>query len=443
MGMIVSLAFLSCCCGGASPEVFPIKIIADWRVEIGPGSAGGAALVEPVVFDITPPGRIAVRDEHHPSLPVYNPGVGGWARGAKPRGIQTEECTATGRLHPETLRVKSATGKEGVVYVADRDYQLEPFWGTFGRIEGSAISEDQEVFLDYEYEPDRLDTLAVNDAGEARLFEGVPSLGVVLPGVAPEGFTPVAHIWVPGRGEKLAEHHLYPIFFDIPDDGPDTPPVADRLLPRTLAKLRAGEPLTLVTFGDSVTCGGGVGSDQSQWWQGQFLARLKEAFPASQVSWKNAGWGGASSAAYRNAPRGSEHDYVRDVLEPEPDLVIIEFVNDAYLDEAGVADQYGTILEELRGIGAEVILMTPHLVRPDWMGLETQKVKEDPRPYVRGLKALGQANQVAVADASALYCDLWRQGLPYMTFMANAINHPDVRGHKLFADALMALFPLQ
>ena len=143
------------------------------------------------------------------------------------------------------------------------------------------------------------------------------------------------------------------------------------------------------------------------------------------------------------SPRGSEHDYVRDVLEPKPDLVVIEFVNDAYLDEAGVAEHYGRILADVRGAGAEVILLTPHLVRPDWMGMDTLKVKEDPRGYVRGLKAFGAANDVAVADASALYCNLWRQGLPYMTLMANAINHPDARGHKLFADALMGLFPVQ
>ncbi len=35
----------------------------------------------------------------------------------------------------------------------------------------------------------------------------------------------------------------------------------------------------------------------------------------------------------------------------------------------------------------------------------------------------------------------WREGIPYTTLELNAINHPDERGMKLFADALMALFP--
>ena len=423
--------------------VFPIRVTGEWRVELGPGAAAGVSLEQAVLLDITPPGRISVQDEHHETLGVYNPHAGGWARGAKPRGIQTEECTATGKLYPETLRVKAAAGENAAVFVEGTDYQLEPFWGTFGRIEGGAIGEGQEVFIDYAYEPDRLDTIALNAAGEARLFEGEPALGVVLPAPVSEGFVPVARVWVPGRGAALTEDNLYPVYFDSAAEAlPDTS-IAERLLPETLSKLRSGEPLTLVTFGDSVTCGGGVGSDQAQWWQGQFLAQLKERFPSAQVTWKNAGWGGASSAAYMKSPRGSEHDYVRDVLEPKPDLVVIEFVNDAYLDEAGVAEHYGRILADVRGAGAEVILLTPHPVRPDWMGLDTLKVKEDPRGYVRGLKAFGAANDVAVADASALYCNLWRQGLPYMTLMANAINHPDARGHKLFADALMGLFPVQ
>jgi lysophospholipase L1-like esterase len=427
----------------AQDPAFPVRLAGDWRVEVEAGTWGAVTLAQAAAFDIAPPQRVAVRNERQASLPVYNPSAGGWTRGAKPRGIQTEECTTPGKLYPETLRVKAGQEDNAITFTEGKDYLLEPSWGTFGRIEGGAIGENQEVYIDYDYEPDRLDTIAINAAGEAHLFEGTPALGVVLPAKEKEGFTPVARVYVPGRITKLVEDNLYPLYFDTPDETRQTPSTAEQLLPITMTKLRSGEPLTLVTFGDSVTCGGGVGSEQTQWWQGQFTARLKERYPASQVTWKNAGWGGASSKSYMASPRGSEHDYIRDVLEPEPDLVIIEFVNDAGLDEQAVADHYDKILADLRGVGAEVILMTPHLIRPDWMGLGTTKVQEDPRAYVRGLKAFGKANQVSVADASALYCDLWRRGLPYMTLMANSINHPDVRGHALFADALMALFPRQ
>ena len=47
----------------------------------------------------------------------------------------------------------------------------------------------------------------------------------------------------------------------------------------------------------------------------------------------------------------------------------------------------------------------------------------------------------AKGDPRVRYGRLWRQGIPYMTLMENNINHPNDDGHRLFADALMALFP--
>jgi hypothetical protein len=67
-------------------------------------------------------------------------------------------------------------------------------------------------------------------------------------------------------------------------------------------------------------------------------------------------------------------------------------------------------------------------------------IDDDPRPYVRGLRQFAAKHDVALADASLRYGRLWRQGIPYNTLMLNAINHPDGRGMRLFADALIALF---
>jgi hypothetical protein len=144
---------------------------------------------------------------------------------------------------------------------------------------------------------------------------------------------------------------------------------------------------------------------------------------------------------YLEAPPGGIYDFVRDVLDPKPDLVTIEFVNDAYLDEAGTAAHYAGILERVRAVGAEVILITPHLVRPDWLTSDTLKVDQDPRAYVRGLRDFAAKNNVALADASKEWCRLWRRGLPYITLLANNINHPDERGHAIFAKTLIELFP--
>jgi hypothetical protein len=65
----------------------------------------------------------------------------------------------------------------------------------------------------------------------------------------------------------------------------------------------------------------------------------------------------------------------------------------------------------------------------------------DPRPYVAGLREFAPKNNIPLADASLRWGWLWRQGIPHSTLLHNAINHPDVRGMKLFADSLMELFP--
>jgi hypothetical protein len=76
------------------------------------------------------------------------------------------------------------------------------------------------------------------------------------------------------------------------------------------------------------------------------------------------------------------------------------------------------------------------------MGLNRERdIDNDPRPYVAGLRQFAPAHNVALADAARRYGRLWRQGIPHSALMLNSINHPDARGMKIFADALMELFP--
>jgi hypothetical protein len=126
----------------------------------------------------------------------------------------------------------------------------------------------------------------------------------------------------------------------------------------------------------------------------------------------------------------------------KPDLIVSEFVNDAGLNPQQVEERYSQLLADFKAIGAEWIILTPHYVRPDWMGLSSQRdIDNDPRPYVAGLRQFATKHSVALADASLRYGRLWRQGIPYNTLMLNGINHPNPQGMTLFADSLMALFP--
>jgi lysophospholipase L1-like esterase len=444
--LLLSVLMVCDLCLAAGPVTIPVQVIAPWTLEVGPGSVelSGRRIVleEAVRLQITPPKIERVSDERFDSLPVFNSNAPGWLMGVKIPALLAEECSATGLLTPGSFRIKDAPGSSPF-FVAGKDYGLDEFWATFGRIEGGAIGENQPVYCDYEYAHHRLDSIVAGADGRLRIVQGIPAQALALPPAIGEGDTVLANVFLSGETRQLTQDSIFPVDASLPPAYSDGTPVADRLLPKTLAKLREGKPVTIVAFGDSVTCGGGVGADKSLWYQYQFEKLLQNRFPQSQITMLTAGWGGASSKRYLESPRGSEHDFIRDVIEPKPDLVTIEFVNDAYLDEAGTAAHYAYIVDQLQKNGSEVILITPHLVRPDWMQADTMQFDEDPRPYVRGLRQFGEARGIAVADASAEWCRLWRRGIPYITLLANAINHPDVRGHELFARVLLGLFPEQ
>ena len=149
------------------------------------------------------------------------------------------------------------------------------------------------------------------------------------------------------------------------------------------------------------------------------------------------------------------------IIEAKPDLVTLEFVNDAGLSGATFEQVYDEILgrvraigasarhpelanqdemlERIQAMGAELILITPHFTKPEMMGFKTLREPER-RPYVLALREYAQKRNLALADASARWEHLWKEGLPYVTLLRNGINHPDDRGHVLFADELMGCF---
>lgn len=423
-----------------------VTVVGGWEVEVSPGTVRwgerAATVAAATRLTVRPAERVTVRDERYAELPVFNAQAAGWLKGARLAGLVTQETTAAGMLDPATVRLKPDR-REVQPFVLGQDYQLDPVWATIGRLPGGAIQAGQAVFADYAYSLSRLDRLVVNAAGAVLLKPGQPHLATPHPPPLAAEEIPLANVYVPGRLERLSDENLFPIELAeatvaVP---PGQPSVAELCLPRTLAKLRAGEPVTIVAWGDSVTAGGGVGGAQELWYQYRFLALLRERFPQAAITLHTAAWPGGNSRGYLDSPAGSQYDFQRDVLDRKPDLVTIEFVNDAYLDEDRTQTHYAEILERLKPAEPEVILITPHFVRPDWMGVNTLKVDADPRPYVAGLRRFAAEHHLALADASRRWAHLWREGLPYLTLLANCINHPDERGHEIFAQVLMELFP--
>lgn len=409
----------------------------DWGVRVARTDAGTTTTE---TFAVAPPDVVEVIDEKLSALPVFDPAVPGWVKGAALADVTAAECTVIRALDPGSLVVKAAPGAEGAVLERGRDWEADSEWGTVGRLIGGRIGEGEPVWASYRAARRRIDSIVRLADGTLELVPGTPQIVLCEPPPLPVGVERLANVYLPGRIASLSGANLFPILEDrCPPLPPDEAPQAKARLPETLRRLESGETLRVLAWGDSVTTYGR--------WQAMFVERLAARYPRAKIELVTEAWGGRNTGSYLAEPPGSDHNYREKVLEARPHLVVSEFVNDAGMAPADVDRQYGRLLADFRGIGAEWIILTPHYVMPEWMGpgfLERgqRDIDDDPRPYVAGLKAFVAAHpeHVALADAARRYGRLWRQGIPYLTLMENNINHPNVAGHRIFADALDEVF---
>jgi hypothetical protein len=408
---------LSICLGAVE-----LRLAGPWQVEVidGPRRA---------VVEIAPPEIHTVTAERYAKLPDFNfKTTAGWTKGQRLAGVIAAECTVQGALDPTSLIVRSGE----TVYEKGRDYEADLAAGTVGRIPGGRIGAAQPVELHYRFVKQRIDSIVATAAGGIALRKGLAHVATPAPPAVEKGEWRLANVHVDGFGAALTPDALYPVLeYAYPEAAGN--PAATLQLPQTWAKLHSGEPLRILAWGDSVTTYGR--------YQSMFVERLRQQFPAARIELLTEAWGGRNTASYLKEPPGSPHNYREKVLALRPHLIVSEFVNDAGLNEAQVEERYSRLLADFREIGAEWIILTPHYIRLDWMGFSRQKeIDEDPRPYVRGLRLFAARHGVALADGASRYGRLWRQGIPFLTLMENNINHPNLYGHSLFADALIALF---
>jgi hypothetical protein len=440
----VSLLFPSTVAGGKPlmDKALAISVAGDWKVTVPAGTfkVGSSSIHvrRTVTLAVAPPKLITVRDEKYDVIPEFNSKAAPWTKGARLRQLVTFETTAPDMLLPDSLVLKAAPGS-GSPYVRGKDYDADLRWATIGRLR-DGIPADHAVYADYQCGWNRIDSILVVPNGEAVYLKGEPHNATPQPPEVPKGHTRLVNIWVPGSLSKVTSENLYPIVepeYAVAHRRGRT--VAESLLPTAWKKLQAGSPLHVLAWGDSVTAGGQA-SDPTHQYQNRFVAMLRKVFPRSEIRLTTAAWGGRNSDSFLNEPAGTQYNFEHAVIEPKPDLIVMEFVNDAYMSPEVVEKKYSYLLDRFQNIGAEWVILTPHFVRPDWMGTSSLRVEADPRPYVAGVRAFAAKHNVALADASLRWGHLLKEGIPYTTLLSNSINHPDDRGHFMFALALMELF---
>lgn len=404
------------------------RIVASSRAFPGkPGqpAAGGAAVarllrtVEPAEI------RAAVGEPHQ--LAAETPYR--WERGTKLHGVRTswwgrDGTPAPGALDPASVRVRVAgTGRE---LARDREYLIDATWGALGLPASAAAC---AVEVDYRYSLRRIDSIVSDVDGRLRLLRGRSELTVPRPPEPPAGETLVGNVYIPYFGGRERFHYLPA---DVADEVVSAPQL-DKL-PRVAAKLRAGVPVTVVCWGDSVTVGGDASSGHTAY--PAVLARLlRAAYPAGAVDVVPVAVDGSSTSDWL---AGAGDARIERVLAASPDLVTVEFVNDAHLPASRWQANYDEIAARIAAADADLMLTTPHFTMPDWMG-DAAIDGVDRRPYVAFLRRYAAATSTALADVSARWERLHRTGLPYVTLLNNGINHPDDRGHALAATEIAAV----
>jgi len=234
-----------------------------------------------------------------------------------------------------------------------------------------------------------------------------------------------------------------------PKDHPATTP--SRLM-KFARKLHEKDSVTIVAFGDSVTqgCTRLQTRDQEAVYHNQLKKLLVKRYPDVTINVINSGVGG--DKAVDGLARINES-----VVRFEPDLVLIEFgLNDSVkYGLAGIETFKRTITKMIEKLkeqtDADIVLLTPNYMatsdNPNVHEEHRRKgyVKTLPKiqnegilsRYAYVLREVGAEHNVCVADVYAK----WEQisdTVNTNALLANRLNHPDEKGHRIIAETVMA-----
>lgn len=391
-------------------------------------------------FFILGAGAHVVKDE---PLTLSEQAPGGFWKGTKLQGpCSVGPINAGKSFRADTLVIRRSPG--GIPLEVDKDYLVSAPYALVGLGTNTSLTSADVVFASYEYSVHRLDSLILNSEGVVEYVQGTAgTASVVPPEIAPDSIR-LFNVFRPYDTDALAKEHLF--FIDASDQDIVTGTTTGKI-PKTLEKLRQGKPVTIVCLGDSVTVGADI-IDPFGSYVEQFRSSLQKKFSPEQIKLQNISLGGSRSIQwlyqgdYKGLPRRPADvcDFQR-VLDAKPDLVTIEFVNDMTLSREQLDESYGKIYKALSDAGAEIILITPHFVHPNLMGIPGNPLRpEEKRPLIPYLKEFAAGHQIGLADASSRWEQSWKEGIPYITMLANHFNHPDANGDRFFAQELMKCF---
>ena len=193
----------------------------------------------------------------------------------------------------------------------------------------------------------------------------------------------------------------------------------------TAAKIRRGEPVCIVCFGDSVT-GVYYHTGSRRAYTDMLGLALKQAHRRANVTMVNAGISGHTTV---NALARIDTD----VLAHKPTLVTVMFgLNDmTRVPLETYQENLVTIIRKCRAVGAELVLCTPNNVI-DTSSRPTEKLLE----YCQVVRQVARDQDVALWDCYNAFEQLrTRDAFAWRMLMSDEI-HPNMDGHKRIAEGM-------
>lgn len=363
--------------------------------------------------------------------------LNGWRSKTKLRELVVPDAKGVVAQHslvPGSVRVR----RDGKELQHGRDFLVDHQWGAIASTSAAGLPDGVGVEVDYSYALRRLDAWVQRPDGSRVVVPGRPDLVCPLPPAIEEGHHRLANLYVDYHqpGEEAE------VYWVLSRQRPSTLTTTGRL-PKAVAKLQAGQAVSIVCWGDSVTAGGDVSRPELAFPR-RLETELRQRYREADIEVHAVAVGGSESRNWLEPTRHPHPHHPGDcdwnrVAELHPDVVIVEFVNDDQFTSGDTLPMYRRILDRITRLDAEAVLVLPHFTAPGWLHF---KSCFDPelRQYVFDLLTLSAERRVAVADVSSRWAALWSQGLPYSTLLSNGINHPDDRGHQIFSEELTSCF---
>ncbi len=242
-------------------------------------------------------------------------------------------------------------------------------------------------------------------------------------------------------GQEEFDHSRFPGFgnkdyFAFVDYTPSTSmpwPKQDlqfRYLRNTREKLRHGDGVTIVAFGDSITTGGDATKAELVFWQ-RWASALQGKYPRAKITTVNGATGGDSTV--QGLARLQEK-----VVDAQPDIVLIGFgMNDHNVNGVPV-DRFALNLKEIVArirvsTRAETVLFSAFPPNPKWK-FGSHHMED----YAEATKRVAKEVRCAYADVFTNWQAIAARKKPE-DLLGNDINHPNDYGHWIYFQVLNAM----